>query len=175
MIKISEFVNGYKLAKDKARYIEPHITAKYIPYEMKTAQAKQITDFAMYKKVNGKEVFWMNTPLQYQLFTQTIIKMYTDIDLADGADTSEDIGAILRGFNKLEESQAMSDIITAIGPDFQVMQTVLKMTADDAIANNSLISWLDTKYEAFNMVFKTFEDAVEQLKDIPKDSVGTET
>lgn len=167
-MNISEFVNGYKLAKDKTKYVMSRITTKYLPYEMKQTQAKLITDYSMYKTVNDKKIFWMNTPLQYQLFTQTVVKMYTDIDLTDGAD---DNGAILRGFNMLEESGAMSDIIQAIGSDFNVFQTVLKMNVDDAIANNSLMNWIDTKAEAFTMVLGTLQDAITELQN----KVGTET
>lgn len=167
-MNISEFVNGYKLAKDKTKYVMSRITTKYLPYEMKQAQAKLITDYSMYKTVNDKNIFWMNTPLQYQLFTQTVVKMYTDIDLTDGAD---DNGAILRGFNTLEESGAMSDIIQAIGSDFNVFQTVLKMNVDDAIANNSLMNWIDTKAEAFTIVLGTLQDAIMELQN----KVGTET
>lgn len=172
MIKISEFINGYKLAKDKLKYVQSHITSKYLSYEMKEAQAKIITDFSMYKKVNDKNIFWLNTPVQYQLFTQTVIKMYTDIDLSDGSD---DIGAMLAGFNKLEESEAMSEIIKAIGPDFQRFQTVLKMVSDDVMANNSLMNWLDTKGEAFSMVIKTLEDSINTIIANNPGLVGTET
>ncbi len=160
MIKISEFINGYKLAKDKARYVEPHITTKYVAFEIKKAHAKRVIDFSMYKEVNGRKIFWADTPFQYELFTMTVIQLYTDIDLTDGV---EEDGVWLNGFNKLEEFGATGDIIKAIGADFQAFQTILKMEADDAMFNNSLVNWLDTKAEALDITLGTLSDAINKI------------
>lgn len=176
MIGITDFLNEYKLAKDKQKYIAQHITTKYLPFEQKDAQCKNIVDFSMYKTVNGKKIFWINTPLRYQLFTQTIIKLYTDIDLADGANPKEDISAILRGFNKLEESNAMVDITQAIGEDFSRFQTTFNMKVDDEIANaTSLTNYLDTKMEAFATVLGTFESAMNKVIENNPELLGTKT
>ena len=160
MIKISEFINGYKLAKDKEKYIEPHITAKYVPFATKLAHVRRIIDFSMYKEVNGRKVFWTNTLLQYELTMQTIIQLYTDIDLTDG---SKDEGKWLDGFDKLEEAQAMNDIAKAIRADYQGFSTMLKMGVEDEVFNNSLVNWLDTKAEAMGLTLDTIEGALKEL------------
>ena len=160
MIKISEFINGYKLAKDKEKYIEPHITVKYVPFATKLAHVRRIIDFSMYKEVNGRKVFWTNTLLQYELTMQTIIQLYTDIDLTDG---SKDEGKWLDGFDKLEEAQAMNDIAKAIGADYQGFSTMLKMGVEDEVFNNSLVNWLDTKAEAMGLTLDTIEGGIKEL------------
>ena len=162
MIKISEFINGYKLAKDKAKYVEPHITTKYVPFATKLASVKKIVDFSMYKEINGKKVFWTDSLLQYELITQTIIGLYTDIDLSDG---SKEDGAWLNGFDKLEETQAMGEIAKAIGADYQGFSTMLKMRVEDEVFNNSLVNWLDTKVDAMGLTLDTIEGAFKELAD----------
>jgi len=166
MTKITQFVNEFELAKNKLEYVKKHIVATYIPYEVKVACCNNILKFGMYKTVNEKKVFWINTPIIYQLFVQTIISSYTDIDLKDGL---EDEDAVLKGFNRLEQIDALPIITEAIGKDFDIFNTVLKMIQDDEIQNNSFQNYIDTKIEAVGSVINTFISTLEeQIKNNPQ-------
>ena len=164
MIKVSEFINGWKAATDKTEYAKKHVMATYIPYETKLAQIENIINAALYKEVNGRKIFWMNTPLHYNFYVQSILKLYTDIDITDGGDPEES----LRGFNMIEEAGAMPSIAVAIGPDVDNFKTLLQMATDDALTNNSLTNWLDGKTDAFEMAIRVMADAIRENPEILK-------
>lgn len=167
MIGITQFLNELSIAKDREAYIQKHIMRTYVPIEEKRASCQRIIDMAVYKEVNNRSVFWPDTPLRIQLFTQEIIRLYTDIDLTDGVDLTEDNAALLKGYNKLEAADVISEIIEQFQTDFNKLDIIMKMMIDDAYLNgSSFINWLDTKVEAVGMVVNQITSTIwDQIKD----------
>lgn len=136
---VQKFVDEYKIyGKD---YVAKHITNKYVTYAKKMSEARRIVDISMYKEIDGKKIFWHNTPIQYYLFILGLVKNYTDIE----------INSTIEDFDLLNQTGLIQEIISAIPhSEYAEFETVLKMTADDEINNvRSLPGYLDTKIETF--------------------------
>lgn len=140
-MKTEKFIEGYKKATNKESYIKKHIVNDYIPYAQKVAETNKIVAISMYKEVNGKNIFWINTPLQYELMVIAVIKLYTDIELGENEE-------ILNSFDALEKEGLSGEIFKAIGSDYSSFNTVLKMAVNDAGDNNNIMNYLDTKIDA---------------------------
>lgn len=142
-MNVQKFVDEYKIyGKD---YVAKHITNKYVTYAKKMSEARRIVDISMYKEIDGKKIFWHNTPIQYYLFILSLVKNYTDIEI-DSTDST-----VIEDFDLLNQSGLIKEIISAIPPfEYAEFETVLKMTADDEVNNvRSLPGYLDTKIETF--------------------------
>lgn len=155
-MKVLEFVEEFNNARDKNSIVKKHIVTDYIPYEQKISECRNIINVALYKEVNGRKVFMYDSPAVYHLFILSVMRNYTDIDMYD----EEDFGYEVRGFNALEQYNIFSCIAENIGQDYKGFQTVLSMMTDDAVQNNSLVPFLDTKFEALAMVVNSFKDVL---------------
>ena len=150
-MKIEEFIEEYKKAKDKKAYLRKRIKREYVPFEEKVALCDKIRDHAMLKEVNGKQIFFMSSPVVYELFVCVCFSNYTDVEIGRGED-------MLKSFNILEEYDLYKLLLSQI-QDVERFYTVLCMTKDDAITNNSIVSFLETKFDSLNILFKEFEKA----------------
>lgn len=158
---ISEFVKKYKNTKQKDSLVSSIIDKKYISYATKVDLSNRIVNTCSYKEINGKKMFVLNSPMRYILFVRSIIEQYTKLEFDKIPDT--DLIDLSRDIDLLEESHSTKAIITAIGEDVDAFSTILNLVLDDAIDNNrSMVSFLETKVEAFSIVadsiLKSFDD-----------------
>lgn len=161
-MKVDEFVNGFnKALKSKSsvntveKYIEKHITKKYLPYAMKMAEAHNIVKSSSYYADADTKRFRLNSPARYILFVVSVLTHYTDIEF--GKNVSED-------YDALAECGALEGIITAIGEDYDVFQTVVNMTLDDEMSNErELASFFEHRIVA----------AQKMLENVDVDSIVT--
>lgn len=128
-MKVDEFIQGYEKAlKSKSnvntaeKYLEKHITRKYLPYSIKMAEARNIVWRSSF---NDDNKFYLDSPVRYILFVVSVLTNYTDIEFAT---VGED-------YDKLAECGAIEAIIATIGEDYDAFQTVVNMTLDDLMTN----------------------------------------
>lgn len=156
---VSEFVEKYQSSKQKNAFVEKQIKTKYLNFETKISLAQNIVNLSMYKEINGKSVFVQNTPMRYELFVQAVVSNYTNLEWDKADDDSLDV---LKGFNLLEQNGLVEVLFASIGDDIQKFSTVLNMVIDDeADRNRSIVPFLQTKFEAINMVLDTLSQAME--------------
>lgn len=156
-MNIDKFLMQYKTTPDekKVEFMKKHITTKYLPYENKISLCKEIIDRSMWIEVNGKQVFTMNTPIQYMLVTQALIQAYTDIDMPE--DGKENLNI----FNKFEENGITSYMCQALESEYTSFNTVFKMMVDDAIFNNTnLPAFIDQKMETLGLSMDAMLDTL---------------
>ena len=140
---ITEFVNGFKSANDKEKFVKKHITRTYVPYEEKVSRCQRIIDNSMYVNEESGRRFRPNTPLRYELFIITMVQCYTDIEY--------DIGKTLEGFNAMAECGADGCIMDAVKSDVGIFQSVLDMMVDDTIdAERNYVDYIRNKFEAIS-------------------------
>lgn len=151
-MKVNEFVEEFKIRKDKTSFCKEHIKTMYLPYELKISICSSIVKSTMYKEINGKNMFCVNSPIKYELMVLSMIKHYTDIEL-DPDDT-------LAGFNALIEANAVYYLCKTIGYDYQALEKVMDEMWNDEIQNNSLSAQMDTKLEAFGLVVNALIEAM---------------
>lgn len=157
-MKVNEFIEEYKKANDKEKFVLKHIVENYIPYEEKITICKNIIDKSNYKEINGVNIYSPNTPMRYMLFVVTILKRYTDIDIEEN---------ILDVFNQLSQNNVI-DIILAYIPkqEYDSMEMVLNMCKNDFIdRDRSLVGYFDAKFQAFQLLFENSLPSVEELKE----------
>ena len=159
-MKINEFIEGYKKARNKVDFCKNHVITTYLTYERKKALCENIINSSMYKEVNGKKMFYVDSVIKYELYNLTLIREYTDLELSnDGAE-------MLADFNLLEEVNVMPEMVKAIGIDAVSFDQVLQMMVDDEFANNSLEAKLDAKFEALELMLRTLGDVANQEVEI---------
>lgn len=152
-MKVDEFVDGFnKALKSKSsvntveKYIEKHITKKYLPYAMKVAEAHNIVNSSSYYADADTKRFRLNSPARYILFVVSVLTHYTDIEI--GQNVSED-------YDALAECGAIEILVAAIGDDYSEFQTVLDMVLDDEIANErELVPFLEHGIVAAQKIFE---------------------
>ena len=160
---ISEFVAKYNETKQKNAFLNKHIKTHYINYETKISLAQNIVNISMYKEINGKKTFIINSPIRYMLFVQALIDYYTDLEWDKGVDENgNEVLDVSKGFNALEQSGAVEALIATIGDDVTKFTTVLNMVVDDEIdARRSIVPFIETKIEAASIAFDTLSQALE--------------
>ena len=164
---ISEFAEKYNTSKQKDAFVKKHIKTTYIPYYQKIDAVRQIVKATMYKNINGKDTFVINSPLRYFLFVRTVIELYTDLEWDKFEKEKEIDGFIVqydisKDFDILEQNGLIESIMNAIGDDFTKFTTVLNMVVDDEVdLNRSIIPFFETKFEAVSMLLNTFEQALQ--------------
>ena len=159
-MNIGKFIDEYTKtpsAQIKDGLITKHVVATYVPYETKMAEAKEIVKTTCYKKVDGKQVFWMDTPTRYVLLMKEVISLYTDLEW--------DQTNFLIQFNLMEQYGLIDKIVKAIGPDYSRFQTVLNMTIEDMITNersllSKIDSWLSSAKITFEELANTIDDKI---------------
>lgn len=141
-MKIEEFIEEYKKASNKENYLYKHVERQYIPFEEKVAECEKIIKSALYRKLDdGVTVFEVHSAIVDELFTLTVVKAYTDLEMTD----------MLAAYNLIEENfifDALSYVL-----DIEKYRSVLdKMIADEK-EKNSLVPFLAQQFEAFRMSF----------------------
>lgn len=137
---ITEFVNGFKSANDKEKFVKKHITRTYVPYEEKVSRCQRIIDNSMYVNEESGRRFRPNTPLLRELFIITVIQCYTDIEYEDGK--------TLNGFNSLAEAEADGYIMNAVSTDVAIFRAVLDMMVEDSYdRERNYVDYIDNKIE----------------------------
>ena len=154
------FIDKYIKAKSqqaKDGLLDKCVVATYIPYETKVAESKNIIENTCYKMVNGKKVFYVDTPTRYILFIKTVILYYTDLKF-DPTNT-------LLQINLLEQYGVIDQIVARIGPDYDKFQTVLNMALDDVMTNErSLVSYLENMGDSILLTLDELANQVNQLQ-----------
>ena len=159
-MNIDKFLVQYKTTPDdkKVEFMKKHITTKYLPYENKVSLCNGILTCSMWIEVNGKEVLSVNSPLQYMLLIEALIEAYTDIDMPESGKIRLDI------FNKFEENGITPYLIEALEAEYSTLNTVLKMSTDDLIFNNTnLTTYFDRKAEALNLSMDALMDGLNNV------------
>jgi hypothetical protein len=148
-MKIEEFIEEYKKAKDKKSCLRKHVKREYVPFEEKVAECDKIIKSALHKKLDdGTTVFEVHSAIVDELFTLTVVKAYTDLEMAD----------MLAAYNLIEENfifDALSYVL-----DIERYRSVLdKMIADER-EKNALVPFLDKQFEAFRMAFDEMKKGI---------------
>lgn len=158
MVSVETFVKEYNHANDKQEYLSKHIINKYVNYEEKMTRCENIAEKTMYKEVNGKTVFWQNTPLQHYFFCLELLWRYTDIDLGTGAE-------LLKNYNLLNKNNLITEIISAIPQtEYAEFRTVLDMVVQDKLENErSLPSFIETKMDAVQLGLETIGSVFKEM------------
>lgn len=145
-MKIDTFIKGFDTAKDREVYVSGHLKTRYIDYEEKIVLCKSIIKNSMFKKVNGKDLFYIDSPMRWVFFTFSVITSYTDIDMPD------DGVQRMRVFNEIEKHDVMTVISKVLGNEYLSLQSILNVMVEDEIRNNDLRAMLETKIEALSLV-----------------------
>lgn len=143
-----EFVEAYERAPQKDAFWQRNIKDVYVSYFQKIAEAHTIVNYSMYKEVNGRKVFWKDSPSLFQLFMCRLIAHYTSIDLGDNS---------AEGFDELNRAGLINEIVTHIPEkEYKEWSTILEMVANDEMENSrSFAGYLDTKLEAISILMNT--------------------
>ena len=156
-----EFIKKYNAysAQEKPKFIKKHIVKKYLPYEAKIAEARNIVNGSCYKEINGKKTFQQDSPAFFMLFMLRVILNYTDIEI--GKDEN-----LLKAFNDFAEAELLEAITLAVPKkEFETFNTVLQMVKDDEMENyRSIAGFFETKVEALSMVLNTLAEVAEKLE-----------
>lgn len=163
-MKLETFVEEYNNATNQEDYMESHIVNRYIPYIIKQTECEHIVDLANHKTVNGKRIYWKNSPNQALLFTLRIIKNYTDLDIM--IDENEDI---ISNFDLLNENGIIGIIMNTIPyEEINEWKVMLNMCESDLETNEtSLYSIIDTKFDAINLMVETIQSSLGEFLDSP--------
>ena len=142
-MKVNEFVDGFKKANDKEKYVRKHIVNTYIPYAEKITECKRIANVSMYRlDEKGVRHLSIDTPTRYMLFIVTIVKKYTDIEF--------DSENVLDGFDALNNDSIDGVIISLIGDDFDIFKSVFDMVINDVLdRERNIINYFDNKIDSF--------------------------
>ncbi len=145
-VSIKEFIEGFDNAKDKEYYVKKHLITGYIDYEHKIALCRSILNQSMYKNVNGKKMFVIDSPMRWMFFVFSIITSYTNIEVP------EDGTKRMKIFNEIEKHDVMNTLSTVLGKEYGAFSSLLNVMVEDEIRNNDLRAMIETKIEALNLV-----------------------
>ena len=162
-MNVDFFIKQIAMNKDKEAYVTSKLVKTYIPYEEKQAACENIIrTTSTVKGDNGEVFFRRNTPACDLLFNLTLIDKYFEIDI--------DFGNALNEYNALEEKDYITLLLRAIPErEYVAWQKMFSMVANDYMENErSLISYFDTKIEAFN---KTTESLANVIEDVMKENI----
>ena len=147
---VKDFVNGFKDARDKEKYIGEHITNKYVPFDEKIGAAKTIVDRSHYKEADGEKTYVKDSPLEYLLMMISMTELYTDIELS--SDNR------LEGFNVLESIGFYEVFLKVLGAEASRFNTVLAMVRDDVEdLERNFVSYIERKLKIFSSLFEDID------------------
>lgn len=149
---VQEFIDGYNAANNKEKYIEKHIVNKYVPYEEKCLDCKNIIESTSFITIGDNKVFKRDTPATRLFFDLTLVDKYTDVDINYKNPASE--------YNLLQES-GVNVLINAMIPEMEFItyNNLLSMTIDDFMENNrSIVS----KIDVIEMIIRKLYDSSEK-------------
>jgi hypothetical protein len=145
-MKIDEFIDGFEKARDKDNFVKGVIVKNYLNYENKIAICQSIINQSMYRNVNNKKMFVIDSPKRWMFFVFSIVSSYTSIEVP------EDGMERMKLFNQLQKYNVMANISNVLAREYQEFATLLNTMVEDEIRNNDLKAMLETKIEAISMV-----------------------
>lgn len=157
----TEFIQKFKISKDKEAFVKKHIKRTYVPYAEKLAEAKKIADLSTHTTLTtslGTEIIYKkDTPVLYFLKTIRLINLYTDVEQGETSD-------INKFYDSLAEIGAFDALLSQISEgEITQFSAMIDMCVSDIYENErDLVSFLDTKFEAMKMILNS---ASEFLKD----------
>ena len=156
-MKYTDFIQKFKISKDKETLVKKHIKRQYVPYAEKLSEAKKIADVSTHVTINDKQIYKKNTPILYFLKTIRLLALYTDIEQAEDAD-------INKFYDSLAEIGAFDALLSQI-PEGEITQfsAMIDMCVSDIYENErDLSAFLDTKFEALGIVFNTMFESFKE-------------
>lgn len=153
-MNVQEFINEYKEVENKTEYLQKHVVTDYIPYFQKVAECNKIVDLTMYKTINNKKTFWVDSPTRGNLFICRIISNYTDIEMGEN---------VAESFDMLNKNNLISEILHVIPEkEYKEFSTVLQMVTDDLMENTrSFAGYLTTKLDTLELLLNSALDSPE--------------
>lgn len=145
-MKIDEFIDGFEKARDKDNFVKGVIVKNYLNYENKIAICQSIINQSMYREVNNKKMFVIDSPKRWMFFVFSIVSNYTNIEVP------EDGMKRMKLFNQFQKYNVMANISNVLAREYQEFATLLNTMVEDEIRNNDLKAMLETKIEAISMV-----------------------
>ena len=157
-MKVEDFIRKYNKTSDIDTFISNRITTTYLPYEEKITLCDRVVQATCYKEVEGKRIFWMNTPAQFMLFSVALIETYTDIELSEN---------VIDDFNALDQQNLITKIIATIPEnEYATIRGLLDMIINDIRENErDLVSWIEGKKETLNIVAESFFDMLAEMNE----------
>ena len=152
-----EFVQKYKVSKDKEAFAKKHIKRQYVPYVEKLSEAKKIANISTHVTIDKKIVYSKNTPILYFLKTTRLLALYTDVEI-------KETDNINNAYDALAEIGAFDTLLSQI-PEGEITQftAMIDMCVADIYENErDIASFLDTKFEALGMILNTMLESFKQ-------------
>lgn len=137
---------AYKTEDKKIMLLRKYLKTDYLDYELKISICERILKASRYKEVMGRNVYSPNGVLEYELKIIAILQSYfKDIKMRDDEDRLAD-------FNLLEKNNISELLIKTVGEDITRFNAVYNMMASDMAYKESLLPWIDTKWEVMRTV-----------------------
>lgn len=159
-MNIKDFIDGFLKSKKKANYLVEHIKDIYIPYEKKMTICDKVVKATTEVQVDeNKKIYKEDSVTRNLLYSIQLIDLYTDIDgLFEN---------ITESYNLLAENKILKILLSSLPRDeIEEFDAILEMTLNDFHENYRTIpSWLSTKFEAIELLFHGYEDALKKLAD----------
>lgn len=157
-ITYQQFITKFKkltTPEEIEQFVESHIVTKYVNYNVKLANIKQIvelgnhTDIPAIDSDDTKKVFKRNTPLMYLWMELRLLENYTDITIPEDE--------ILTAYDALSEIGAINVLLSSI-PEIELKrwQRIFEMANDDVYTNErDIASFFETKIDSLEVVLNT--------------------
>lgn len=152
---IKEFVDGYKNATDKAKYMSKHMVTDYIPYETKVAISRGIVANAYSDSIDNHAT---DSTQAYLLFIVAVYNGYFDLQFTKGK--------IIEEFNELEKEGINDRLSSVVGPDYERLSTVFNMVTDDYVEDHrSVGAVIANLVKLFNSLSDEIDKYAQKVKD----------
>ena len=133
-----------------------HIKTKYVPYTEKLALVNGIINSTSYDEVNGINYYKRNTNALTFVFTIKLIEYYTDITI--------DTENLVQDYDTLMMNGLMDGLMKKIPPEeISILRGMIDMARDDLEINTrSLVSFLESKYDAWKLSMDALNKVIER-------------
>lgn len=167
-MKIEEFIEKYDKTPpgNRQKLIESVLKLDYVPFLKKKVICENNVKSTSYVEIAGKKVFRPDSVNRTLFFTMRIIEYYTTLEF-NKENPAE-------AYDLLQQTGLLSKLIEAINnnsSEVKEFDTIQQMVINDYYEREtSLINFLDTKFEALQMVINGLEDVVAKsgFRDIKK-------
>ena len=160
---LKDFIAYYKQSKNKEEFLKKHILNKYVNYQDKIAECKEIFKRTSY--IKDSDIYSVDSPARYMLFMYRLIVLYIDIEI--------DSNLVLDSFNEInKQSYIINDtdvgLMTAITMNISQREmtefsNILHMVEDDfEINNRSIYSYLENKSKGIDSLLEGFLSSIEE-------------
>ena len=129
--------------------VKKHVTCEYLPISEKIAKCELIVNSTERAKLDDEtEVYRLNSPARFILYTLVMIDSYTDIEIDFKDSTGE--------FDLLSENRLTPIILNCIPKDeLESFQMIMNMVKEDSYYNErDLVSWIDGKVDALGVILE---------------------